>query len=144
MDKHKYIEKYLSLLTPKQFKQVDSDPTKTLQSKVQRSLWKLKSKLSPFQYKKLHPTGSSPGKFYGTTKLHKLPANGEIDNLPIRPIVSNINSHISVSEAPIESIVSIERIRTQYQKYKRLHSANKKRIHISGIFGVIWREITFH
>ena len=38
MDKHKYIEKYLSLLTPKQFKQVDSDPTKTLQSKVQRSL----------------------------------------------------------------------------------------------------------
>ena len=92
MDKHKYIEKYLSLLTPKRFKQVDSDPTKTLQSKVQRSLWKVKSKLSPFQYKKLYPTGSSPGKFYGTTKLHKLPVNGKIDDLPIGPIVSNINT----------------------------------------------------
>ena len=28
-----------------------------------------------------------PGKFYGTPKLHKLPANGKIDDLPIRPIV---------------------------------------------------------
>ena len=82
----------MSFLTTKQFKQVDSDPTKTLESKVQRSLRKLKSKLSPYACKKLYPTGSSPGKFYGTTKLHKLPANGEIDNLPIRPIVSNINT----------------------------------------------------
>ena len=46
MDKHKYIEKCMSFLTTKQFKQVDSDPTKTLESKVQRSLRKLKSKLS--------------------------------------------------------------------------------------------------
>ena len=64
MDKHKYIEKCMSFLTTKQSKQVDSDPTKTLESKVQRSLRKLKSKLSPYEYKKLYPTGSSPGKFY--------------------------------------------------------------------------------
>ena len=92
IDKHKYLEKCMSFLTTKQFKQVDSDPTKTLESKVQGSLRKLKSKLSPYECKKLYPTGSSPGKFYGTTKLHKLPANGKIDNLPIRPIVSNINT----------------------------------------------------
>ena len=36
MDKHKYIGKHMSLLTIKQFKQVDSDPTKTLDSKLQR------------------------------------------------------------------------------------------------------------
>ena len=89
MDKHKYVEKCTSFLTTKQFKQVDSDPTKTLESKVQRSLRKLKSKLSPYEYKKLYPTGSSPGKFYGTAKSHKLPANGKIDDLPRRPIVSN-------------------------------------------------------
>ena len=52
MDKHKYIEKCMSLLTIKQFKQVGSDPTKTLDSKLQRSLRKLKSKLSPYEYKK--------------------------------------------------------------------------------------------
>ena len=64
MDKYKYIEKCMSFLTTKQFKQVDSDPTKTLESKVQRSLRKLKSKLSSYEYKKLYPTGSSTEKFY--------------------------------------------------------------------------------
>ena len=49
MDKYKYIEKCMSFLTTKQFKQVDSDPTKTLVSKVQRSLRKSKSKLSPYE-----------------------------------------------------------------------------------------------
>ena len=82
----------MSFLTTKQFKQVDSDPTKTLESKVQRSLRKLKSKLSPYEYKKLYPTGSSTGKFSGTAKLHKLPANGKIDDLPMRHIVSNIST----------------------------------------------------
>ena len=81
MDKHKYIEKCMSLLT---------DPTKTLESKVQRLLRKLKSKLSPYKYKKLYPTVSCPGEFYGTGKLHELLVNGKIDHLPIRPIVSNI------------------------------------------------------
>ena len=92
MDKHKYLEKCMSMLTTKHFKQVDSDPTKTLESKVQRSLRKLKSRLSQYEYKKLYPTGSCPGKFYGTAKLHKLPVNGKIDDLPIIPIVSNINT----------------------------------------------------
>ena len=31
-------------------------------------------------------------RFYGTAKLHKLPANGKIDDLPIRSIVLNINT----------------------------------------------------
>ena len=53
----------MSLLTTKQFKQVDSDPTKTVESKVQRTMRKLKSTISPYEYKKLYPTGSSPGKF---------------------------------------------------------------------------------
>ena len=92
MDKHKCIEKCISLLTTKHFKQVDSDPTKTLESKVLRSLRKLKSKLSPHEYKKLYPTGPCPGKFYGTAKLQKLAVNGKIDDLPIRSIVSNINT----------------------------------------------------
>ena len=108
MDKHKYLEKCMSMLTTKHFKLVDSDPTKTLESKVQRSLRKLKSRLSPYEYKKLYPTGSCPGKFYGTAKLHKLPVNGKIDDLLIRPIVSNINTatyqlakHLSKVPSPL-------------------------------------------
>ena len=34
MDKHKYMEKCMSLLTTTDFKQVDSDTTNTLESKV--------------------------------------------------------------------------------------------------------------
>ena len=87
MDRHKYIENCMSLLT---------DPIKTLESKVQRLLRKLKSKLSPYKYKKLYPTVSCPGKFYGTGKLHKLLVNGKTDHLPIRPIVPNIKQpHMS-------------------------------------------------
>ena len=77
MDKHEYITKCMSLLTTKYFKQVDSNPTKTLESKVRRSLRNLNSKLSPHEYKILYPTGSCPGKFYRTAKLHKLPVNGK-------------------------------------------------------------------
>ena len=49
-------------------------------------------------------------------------------------IIKHQHSHIWVSDAPIESTVSIERIRTQHQKYKILHSTNKKRIHTSSIW----------
>ena len=116
------IEKCFSLLTTKHFKQVDSDPTKTLESNIQRSLRKLKPKVSPFEYKKSYPTGSCPGNLYGTAKLHKLPVNGKIDDLPIRPVVSNINS------ATYHLVKHLAKVQLPYiyQKYKRLHSANKE------------------
>ena len=102
------MERCMSFLTTKHFKQVDSNPTKTLKSKVQCSLRNLKSKVSPYEYKKLYPTGSLPGKFYGTAKLHKLPVNGKIDDLPIRPIVSNtkpatyqVAKHVSEVLSPL-------------------------------------------
>ena len=37
-------------------------------------------------------TGSSPGKIYGTAKIHKVGTNGKVDNLPIRPMISNIGT----------------------------------------------------
>jgi hypothetical protein len=39
-----------------------------------------------------YPTGSSPGKFYGAAKVHKLKQGESVDNLPIRPIISNIGT----------------------------------------------------
>ena len=92
MDRHKYTDKCLALLSTKQFTTLTNDPTKTLESKAQRTLRKMKSIFTEQEYKKLYPTGSCPGKFYGTAKIHKIPVNGNIDDLPIRPIVSNINT----------------------------------------------------
>ena len=63
-----------------------------MENKVQQTLRKIKSKFTEQEYKKLYPTGSCPAKFYGTAKIHKIPVNGNIDDLPIRPIVSNINT----------------------------------------------------
>ena len=52
----------------------------------------MKNKLSLKEYLNIYPTGSSPGKFYGTAKKHKLTPTGTIDDLPIRPIISNIGT----------------------------------------------------
>ena len=41
----------------------------------------------------LYPSGSCPGKFYGTAKIHNISSeNDTADDLPIRPIVSNIGT----------------------------------------------------
>ena len=41
---------------------------------------------------KIYPNESSSRKFYGTAKLHKVPNNGSFEQLPIRPIISNIKT----------------------------------------------------
>ena len=75
-----------------QFKHIPNDPTKSLEWKAQWRIRKIKSKLSEQEYKKLCSIGSCPGRFYGTVKIHKLPVNGGINELPIRPTVSNLNT----------------------------------------------------
>ena len=92
MDQSNYTKKFLSLLSSNQIVHTENDPTKSLESKVQWTLQKIKSKLFEKEYKKLYPTGSCPGKCYGTAKIHKLSGNGGISNLAIRPIVSNLNT----------------------------------------------------
>ena len=73
MDRSRYTEKCLEMLSIKQFTVVENKPTKTLESKIQRILRKLKSKITDLEYKLLYRKGSQPGKFYGTAKMHKLP-----------------------------------------------------------------------
>ena len=68
------------------------DPTKSIENKIQQELRKLKRRLTIQEYHQLYPTDSNPGRFYGTAKLHKLPPNGTIEELPIRPIVSSIGT----------------------------------------------------
>ena len=66
------------------------DPTKIWESKVQRTtLRKIKNVLSENNYKKLYPTGSQPGLFYWMAKLYKLQGKQGLNELTVRPIISN-------------------------------------------------------
>ena len=80
---NKYIDKCLSMVATKRFSKLDYDPTSKLESKVQRTLRKIKSKPPENVYKKLYPTEPYPGKFYGKAKLHKLSTNN-IDYLTLK------------------------------------------------------------
>ena len=86
------MEKFLSILSTSQFAEIDHDPTAYIEGNVQRTLRKIKNKLSLFVYFKIYPTGPSPRKFYGTAKLHKVPNNSTVEHLPLRPIISNIRT----------------------------------------------------
>ena len=46
MDQSNYTEKCMSLLSSNQFKHIPNDPTKSLESIVQRTIRKIKSKMS--------------------------------------------------------------------------------------------------
>ena len=92
MDQNNYTAKYMSLLSSNQFLHIANDPTKSLESKVQWILRKIKSKLPEQVYKKLYIAGSYLGTFYGTDKINKLSVNCGINNLHIRAIISNVNT----------------------------------------------------
>ena len=65
------------------------DPTKTLERKMQHVLQKIKCHLEEKEYKKLHPTRSKLGLFYGTAKVHKLKIGEGLKEQTVRPIISN-------------------------------------------------------
>ena len=75
-----------------QFTKLSTDPTEKTEEKIQRVLQKIKRSFSAQEYSTIYPTGSCPEKFYDTAKVHKLPENGHVNQLPIRPIVSNIGT----------------------------------------------------
>ena len=91
MNRGKYFDKFLAILNREQFVQLQKDPTSSLEIKIQCTLRK-KEKLPTDVHVKLYPTGSSPRKFYGTVKVHKLAKNDTAEELPLRPIVSNLNT----------------------------------------------------
>ena len=90
LDRKDYIEKCLNILDTKQFRKLSKDPTKTLERNMQHVLTKIKCHLEEKEYKKLYPTGSKPGSFHGTAKVHKLKIGIGLKQLTARPIISNI------------------------------------------------------
>ena len=92
LDRTVYIDKCLSILNTQQFQQLDISPTTANENKIQHALRKIKSKFTQQEFKRLYPTGSNAGKFYGTTKLHDLLTFGTVDQLPLLPIILNIGT----------------------------------------------------
>ena len=76
------------------FKKLKTDTTKTVEESVQRALLNIKNAIGETEYKKIYPSGSNPGKFYGTAKVHKVKPDDtdKLQKLPVRPIVSNIGT----------------------------------------------------
>ena len=127
MNRDKYTEKCQQILNTNQFVKLNLDPTKTTERKVQNVLGKIESKFWSNEYKQLYSTGSSPGKFYGTAKIHKLSQGDQVEKLPIRPIffiidtaiyplaihLANLLSPSSTSEYTVKSTKDfIEQLRT--------------------------------
>ena len=94
MDRTKYTNKCLETLETSQFTKLNHDPIKSVAEKIQRLLSKFKSRLLQKKYQ-LYPTVLCVGKFYGTAKVHKLPPDSNIRNLPLRPIISNIGTAVT-------------------------------------------------
>ena len=88
INRNKYTNKYLEILETIQFIKLNHHPTKSFQGKIQQLLRKFQSKLLQKEYFQLYLIGScSTGKFYGAAKIHKLPPDCEISNLPLRLII---------------------------------------------------------
>ena len=93
-DRTKYIEKCMNLINTDQFRKLENDPTKRTETKLQNKLRSLRNNehLSEEDYKRIYSKLSRPGLFYGTAKLHKLKENDIVENLPLRPIISNVGT----------------------------------------------------
>ena len=94
MDKSKYVEKCMEHLNTANFKKLEKDNTKSVEEAIQKTLLKMKSTIGEEEYQRIYPSGSNPGKFYGTAKVHKVKAEDKdkLGKLPVRPIVSNIGT----------------------------------------------------
>ena len=109
MDSSKYTEKCLGLLENDRFAKINNDPAERIESKIQRCVRKLKSKIAKEEYSKLYSIGSNPDQCYGTAKIQKIFNNDTIDQLPLRAIVSNIETasyHLSKYLAKLLSPLS--------------------------------------
>ena len=48
--------------------------------------------MSEEDYEQIYPKSSRPDLLYETAKLHKLKENDTVENLPLRPIISNVGT----------------------------------------------------
>ena len=67
-------------------------PQKKIEAEIQTVFKKIKTNLTLKEYSPLYSTGSCPGKLYGNAKIHKNLPTDNVNKLPMRSIVSKINT----------------------------------------------------
>ena len=93
VDKTTYVTKSENFLGGQEFIELQNDPTKSFQTKVQDTLREMKKRFVPAS---TYPSSARPGRYYGLAKLHKIASRldeaGIVDELPMRPVISNIGT----------------------------------------------------
>ena len=95
IDWNKCTEKFLKLLPTDNFIQFEHVSVERIEGKIQRSIRKIKNKLTEQEYRGLYQTGSSLEKFYSTAKQIKGRNDRFIwpillsDGISLRPVFSN-------------------------------------------------------
>ena len=93
MNRTNYDTKSTLFLSGNEFEQLAEDPTQSFQDRVQRMLLSMKKRFSTAQYKRLYPSSSRPGLYFGLAKVHKLKSDTDtVEQLPLRPVISNIGT----------------------------------------------------
>ena len=135
MNRSAYLEKCFTLLNTSQFNKLTKDPTHATERKIQRVVRKMKLKLPSNIYTKIYPTGSLPGKFYGTAKIHKLSRNDTINELPLRPIVSNIcTATCHLSKYLVELLPPLSESEYTIKNTKHFLKKSRKNIYLMIIY----------
>ena len=101
MEREEYDSKMMELLLTSTYRELPKDPTQTMKNKISCTLRKYrKSKELPKTlYDSLRPSGCQPPRIYGLPKIHN-------PSVPLRPIVSCINSPTHALSKYISSIIS--------------------------------------
>ena len=115
-------------------------PNIKTEEKIQWVLQKIKRTFSALEYSTIYPKGLRPGKFYGIAKVHKLPQNGNVDQSPIRPIVSNIGTATYQLAEYLAKLLSPLNQSQHTVKSTRFHRKNMK----CKCSPWIWYDITRH
>ena len=87
LDAEVYAEKVKDLIEKPPFVQVKRDPTKRVEDKINKHLWKLHQEgaINRRLYNELHASSCPLPRFYGTVKIHK-------PSQPLRPVISAIGT----------------------------------------------------
>ena len=96
-DKFKYCEKLSDVLDGEEFEKLDSDPYEETSQSLKDSLVQFENFFDPKVLYKMKPQACNK-KMYGLYKTHK-------PSVPIRPIISSLNTVCSGSEEVILSII---------------------------------------
>ena len=72
LNRKSQIERCCKILETGKYRKLETDLTKVIEGKLQRILWSIENMFTEREYKRLYPTGSKPGAFYGNAKVHKV------------------------------------------------------------------------